>query len=389
GLIALTSQYYLYMTLLVSAFAALVYLVFLERSRLREARFWIQAALALAAAFPLVAVATAPYVLLDRQGGLPDRNIWIARTYSASPTDFVLPSTDHFLWGEWVGRNFNRELWIEATLYLGAVSTALAALAVFKRKQLANGRLLLLILWSALFALVLAMGTDLHWLSKPVTIPTPGFLQPLVGRAEIPVVLPGYFLFQYFPFYAKLRALMRFGIFVLLFVAAAAGLGSSWLLKRFKPRWQPIVTALLLGMVFLDFYPGVYQEFSRVEARRVDHWLAEQPGDGAVIQFPFIQAEDQEQTYYTLTHEKPFVGGFFNAFPPKQYQQIFPVMENFPDEASIGLLPELGVQYVLVDSDEYTDMDEIRRMCESMGLQFVTRMDDQWVFELDGQHEPR
>lgn len=389
GLIALTSQYYLYMTLLVSAFAAFVYLVFMERSRLREARFWIQAALALAAAFPLVVVAAGPYVLLEREGGLPDRNIWIVRRYSASPTDFVLPSTDHFLWGEWVGRNFNRELWIEATLYLGAVSTALAALAVFKRKQLANGRLLLLILWSALFALVLAMGTDLHWLSKPVTIPTPGFLQPLLERAEIPVVLPGYFLFQYFPFYAKLRALMRFGIFVLLFVTAAAGLGSSWLIKRFKPQWQPIVTALLLGMVFLDFYPGVYQEFSRVEARRVDHWLAEQPGDGAVIQFPFIQAEDQEQTYYTLTHEKPFVGGFFNAFPPKQYQQIFPVMENFPDEASIGLLPELGVQYVLVDGDEYTDMDEIRRISESMGLQFVTRMDDQWVFELDGQHEPR
>lgn len=383
GLIGLTSQYYLYMALLVSAFIAFIYLVIIERKRWRDTHFWKQLVVAGVVGLPLVLAAVAPYLVLESQGGLPDRNIWVIRPYSASPTDFILPSTDHFLWGVWVWRNFNRDFWIEATLYLGAVSSALAVLALVKRRSLMNSRKLQFMFWGGLFSLVMAMGIDLHWLSEPVMLPAPEFLRAMLGRDDIPIVLPGFFLFHYFPFYAKLRVLMRFGIFVILFVSAAAGLGADLMLRRFNSRWQPWLVLLGLGLVFVDLYPGAYREFARVEARPVDHWLAEQPGDGALIQFPFFQVEDQEQTYHTLIHGKPFVGGFFNAFPPAQYQRIRPVMDNFPDEASIGMLADLGVQFVLVDSDEYEDMDEVRRICEENGLRFVERISDQWVFERD------
>ena len=106
GLIALTSQYYLYMTLIISAFIALVALIFYEKSALKNLQFWKNMVLALLVGLPLVAVAVAPYVSLNQQGGLPDRNISIVRLYSASPTDFLLPSTEHFLFGEWVGSHF-------------------------------------------------------------------------------------------------------------------------------------------------------------------------------------------------------------------------------------------------------------------------------------------
>lgn len=381
GLIALTSQYYLYMTVLVTAFLALVYLAFMERERLKDRRFWQQALLAGAVAAPLVLLGVAPYFTLFQQGGLPDRNLGILRLYSASPTDFLLPSTDHFAWGAWIGSHFNRQMWVEGTLYIGAVSAGLAVFAWSRRRMMPQGRLLVLLLCGSLLALVLAMGIDFHWLGEPVEISLPQFLAQRLNRAETPIPLPGYFLFQFFPFYAKLRALMRFGVFVLVFFSAAAGLGSAWLLAHVKRKWRTALTLGLLALVFLDFYPGPYTEFARVQPRPVDHWLAQQPGQGAVAQFPFSQSEDQEQTYYTLVHGKPFVGGFFNAFPPPQYRRLLPIMENFPDRQSVETLRDLGVAYVLVDRDEYASIDSVRQALESLGLRLVIELEDQHVYQ--------
>ncbi len=380
GLIGWTSQYYLYMAVLVTGWLVLAYLVFFERLRWREWGFWRQLLLMGLVALPLVVVAVAPYVMLFQQGGLPDRNISLVRMYSASPTDFLLPSTDHFLWGKWVGEHFNRQMWVEGTLYIGAVSLALAVLAFIKRRRIENRQFLALCVWGAAFALVLAMGIDLHWNGQSVEIPLPAVVSNALGRNAVPIPLPGYILFYVFPFFAKLRALMRFGVFVLLFFSVAAGLGAAWLLDKVRSSLRTVLTIVLLGLVFLDFYPGAYQEFARIQPRSLDYWLAQQPGQGAVIQFPFEKSEDQEHTYYTLTHGKPFVGGFFNAFPPEQYARLRPLMENFPDEQSVSLLSELDVQYVLVDKSSYSDPDTVRRKCEALGLKYVREMDGQMVF---------
>ena len=74
------------------------------------------------------------------------------------------------------------------------------------------------------------------------------------------------------------------------------------------------------------------------------------------------------------------MGGFFNAFPPEQYARLRPLMENFPDERSVSLLSELGVQFVLVDKISYSDPQAIRQRCEALGLKFVMEMDGQMVF---------
>lgn len=382
GLIALTSQYYLYMTLLISAFIILCYLLFVNRSRFKDIQFWKQLLGLGLVSLPLLVVAVLPFLQLAGQGGLPDRGISVARLYSASPTDFLLPSTDHFLWGQWVGTHFNRDLWIEGTLYIGAVSGILALLAWLKRKELPQKNLLRLMLWGGLLSVVLAMGIDLHWNGQSVLIQLPGFLASRLGRTETPIPLPGYFLFLFFPYYAKMRALMRFGILALVFVCAGAGIGAAWLLQKVKPKWQPLLTAALLVLIFVDFYPGPYQHFASVEPRAVDLWLAEQPGEDVVIQMPFVLSEDQEQTYYTLFHGKPFVGGFFNAFPPAQYARITPLLENFPDSQSLDVMRELGVTYVLVQKDRYSDLPAVQRECEALGLQFTAEIGNQLVYLL-------
>lgn len=381
GLIGLTSQYYLYMAVLITALILAVYLIFYNRHSWKDVHFWKRMVVLGLAALPFVALAAAPYLQLSQAGGLPDRSIGLARPYSAGLTDFLLPSTDHFLWGGWIGAHFNRQMWVEGTLYFGAVSLVLAGIAWFKRKSSGQQHALLgLLFWGTVFSILLAMGTDLHWNGSPVEISAPAFLAERLGRESIPILLPGYFLFQFFPFYAKLRALMRFGVFALIFCSAAAGLGAAWLLEKTRGMRRYFLAAALLVLVFVDFYPGPYHEFTRVDPRPVDLWLAQQPGQGAVIQFPFVKGEDQEHTYFTLFHGKPYVGGFFNAFPPPQYQKVKPVMEGFPDAASVAMLKSLGVEYVLVDRPSFPDAGALRQQCESLGLVFTAEIGDQLVF---------
>ena len=391
GLISLTSQYYIYMTLFVSAFLIFWYLVVQNRTQIKDIRFWKQLVFMVLVSAPLIIFAVMPYFSLFNEGGLPDRNLGIVRLYSASPTDFILPSTEHFLWGQWVGDNFNRDNWVEGTLYIGFISLILGIYALFQKKKFTHNKLISLMVGGAIFSMVLAMGIDFHWLSEPVTIPTPNFLQRWISRPDIPLLLPGYFLFQYFPLYAKLRALMRFGIFTLVFTSELAGLGIFYLLRnlvvrnKLKSNRASIIFLVVFILIFIDFYPGVFRDIVRVEARPVDYWLAEQSGDGPLVQFPFSKAEDQEHTYYTLIHGKPYVGGFFNAFPPRQYREIFPIMENFPDDQSINLLYDYGVQYVLVDIDDYSNIDNLKNICESYGLQYEIQIDDQMVFIIESE----
>jgi hypothetical protein len=141
-----------------------------------------------------------------------------------------------------------------------------------------------------------------------------------------------------------------------------------------------MLTAGLLALVFLDFYPGPFPQFARIDARPVDYWLAGQPERGAVAQFPFIQDADQDQVYYTLVHQKPYIGGFFNATLPPQYLRIRPVLDLFPDTASVNLLRELGVGYILVDSSQYPDYTSVHQQIQALGLQYLTQVAGQYVY---------
>jgi hypothetical protein len=178
---------------------------------------------------------------------------------------------------------------------------------------------------------------------------------------------------------------MRIGFITLLFATLAAGLGAGWLLKQVRPRWAALLAALLIALVFLDFYPGPYTRFTPVTARPVDTWLAQQPGQGALAQFPFLQMEDQDQVYNTLVHGKPYIGGFFSANQPEQYLRIKPVLERFPQDngaQGAALLRELGVQWVLFDLRQYPDAAALRAQVEALGLRYVDTFDGQAVFTL-------
>jgi hypothetical protein len=382
GLIGFSSMHYLLMTVVISVVFLIGYCFVVDRRCWRDRTFWTKLLVLGAAAFPLVLAAAWPFIGLYSQGGIASRTISYASMYSASPTDFFLPSTQHWLLGSWVGAHFDRSLWIEASLYIGVVALVLAVLAWSKRARMGHSGLLKIGLIVIVVAFILALGTDFHWNNQRVEVPVPALLQPVLHRASTPIPLPTYLLFKFVPFYAKMRAVMRIGFYVLLFTTLMAGLGAAWLLEKAGPKRALPLALLLIALVFLDFYPGPYRQLAPVAARPVDAWLAKQPGRGAVAQFPASQLEDQDQVYNTLVHGKPYIGGFFSANQPEQYLRIRPVLNSFPSAEGAALLRELKVQWVLFDLKEYPDFAGVRQQAESVGLRYVTTLGQQALFEL-------
>ncbi|HPC05782.1 MAG TPA: hypothetical protein PLI60_03600 [Anaerolineaceae bacterium] len=381
GLIGLTSMYYLYMTALVTL-VILVINLFFVRKRVFKWQYWSSFLWMGLLTLPLIALALWPFLALENQVSMPARDISVARMLaaSASPLDYILPSTDHFAVGSWVNQHFNRQMWIENTLYLGFIPLIFAVIGGIALKK-TNKRLIHLILSAILFAWILSLGLDLFLDGERLQIQMPGFLANLFNRTEAYIPLPGLLLYKYLPFYDRMRSFARFGVFVMLFVQVLMAFGLSFTWENIRSQaGRAVLTFLLLLAVVADFYPGIYDRTFSAEDRPVDAWLAQQDDAGAVIQFPFDQVENQDLVYATLTNGKPFVGGAFSSFPPQQYQSIKPVMQNFPDAASVELLDQLGVTYVLADANHYTNDAELISACETLGLEYIDTMGEELVF---------
>ncbi len=380
GLIGATSPYYIYMTILISIVFLFCYVIFSGIKQLRDPAFWKSLILFGILSGILVAISMLPYFNLNSHEGLASRSVDYLSEYSASPTDFVIPSMYHFLWGKWVDDHFSPEYWQEATLYIGLVAFILVVVAVLFRKRTSHPELMTIAVLTAMSAFILALGIDLHWLGRKVTS-LPTIIQPIFHRTDMPqIYLPSYYLFRFLPFFSKMRVMMRFGLFTLIFSSMMSGLGAHVILSSIRGSAKKWVGIGLLALIFLDFYPGILTKFSTLDARPVDYWLATQPDTGSIAQFPFRYESDQHQVYNTLVSNKPYLGGFFNANSPEQYNRIEPVMEEFPSSQSVMLLKELGVAYIIVDSSAYPQYSLIDQEIIYLGLQLLDICEQEYVY---------
>ncbi len=381
GLIGFTSMYYLYMGLLITLVFVLAYLIFGGFKVLTKGWLWKQAGIFAGLAIPLLYLSMRYFFNLASSGTLASRDWEYASLYSASPMDFLLPSTDNFLVGRWVGSHFNRDLWPEATLFIGFTALVLLILAVWKRKENGSSALVWAALTAAAAAFILALGTDLHWNAEPVIVQVPEFLRDLVGRSETRFFLPTYWLFNHLPYFDRMRALARFGFFASIFTTMLAGIGAAWVLGRVKDRWRTAAASGLILLALLEFYPGPYTgQLTEIGPRPVDSWLEAQPGDGAVAMFPFDQVEEQFNVYANLITGKPFIGGLFNANQPPQYTYIKPILVQFPAPEALTLLRELGITYVMVVKAGYPDLVMLDSQLAAGGLTELVDLDQHRVY---------
>ena len=128
-------------------------------------------------------------------------------------------------------------------------------------------------------------------------------------------------------------------------------------LRRMTPAraWPGLAVALVagasveslvapLGLVRFDAIPPIYSH--------VPH----QPGT-RVVEMPFFgPSSSQFHASYMLNstaHWQPIVNGYSGFQPPSFYQHAA-VLQNFPDDASMAMLRELGITHVFVHTTQMT-----------------------------------
>ena len=377
--IALTSLYYIYMTFVVSGIILIVYFLFFARDKMFSKIIWRQLFYAGLLSAPIVLVGVGPYVYYHMLRG-STRNIQDAVMFSASITDFLLPFTKQILFGKWVWKNFPRDLWNEATLYLGFSMVFFSIIGWKNKTSIDKKRLFQIFLIGGITAGLLAFGTNVTWMEKPVWVNLPGWLGALVGKNQSMIYLPGYLFYKYLPFYSIMRVPMRYGIFTMVFICAAAAVGIKWLLKKVKTKWQPVVSVLVLIMVIIDFYNTPFT-LSEIKAREVDVWLADQP-NGGLVQLPYEQSLFEEHFYYTLHHQKPLLGAV-RAFPSDRFLFLKSVLRTFPDQESVSALRNEGVSYVVVDEKEIPVSSAMIDAASGHGLTYQGSFSGESVFTVD------
>jgi hypothetical protein len=383
GLASLSSMYYLYMTLIISGIFVLGYVFIVEQRAIFRPEWWRNLLAFGIASLPFVLVAVLPYFQLSIQTGAHHRPLNEVDMFSASPTDFFLPSPGQFIWGNWIQDHLHRTLWIEQTIYIGAVVLVLAGLAWIWRKRFPDKwKPTVLFTFVAAIAMVLAMGTTLHWLQERVVIHIPSFLRLGLIPEQVPIPLPNYLLYRYLPFYNSMRAWMRYGIYANLFLTVIAGIGFAQLERLINRRTiSVLVLSAVLFFIGLDFYSGPLS-LSLVKPRPVDLWLASQPGNDPYIQLPFYLNTSPPLVYGTLFTNKPFLGMFYGAYLPEAYENEVPTLAEFPDQTSVSLLRSRNVKYILVEASRYPNWIETDQEIQALGLKQLADIDGQYVYEL-------
>jgi hypothetical protein len=208
---------------------------------------------------------------------------------------------------------------------------------------------------AAMVAILLAMGTTLHWFSHQVIWQRPAFLEPWISRDQLTIPLPNFWLFISLPFYDGMRAWMRYGIFVTLFASLLAGFGFRWVYMQLKkPHAARITFSIVLILVLLDLFPVTFP-LTRVEGQAVDHWLASHPNSGAYAIFPIKFSLQSKAVYGSLLHDQHFLGMFPGAYLPRSFRSEWRFLRRFPDESSVEILRNRKIKTLIVDATEYGD----------------------------------
>jgi len=332
--------------------------------------------LTLALMLPVVIPSVRLWGQQQMQYSLPEVD-WL----SASPEDYILPSAYHPLWGGVSVRWWNNQVpyypWIVPGMaYVGLTILALAVLSRGMKENATQRRALLIITG---VAVVLSLGLTLHVRGERVYLPVPAVVEEVFTKLMIlltiylalnPVAayamptglgiyipLPNLLLYLFVPFFNSMRDWRRFALIPALALSVLAGVGAGHLLASRRGMTRVVTGVLLLGLVLVDLsvVPLPFG-MSLTQPRPSDLWLAQQPGEFAVMQFPFhARAYAGPSLYGMMTHGKRVTYASGVTFFPSSYSARFETLYAFPSAASIALLKSWEVKYILVGATRYAD----------------------------------
>jgi hypothetical protein len=160
-----------------------------------------------------------------------------------------------------------------------------------------------------------------------------------------------------------IRVPSRFIILTMLALSVLAGLGFDRIAARASQRWRAIAFVIVAGLLLGEYssYPfgGVpYQ----VELPAIDRWLDTQPKPFVVAELPVpspgnlgeLEREQTRSMLHSMAHWQKTIHGYSGIRRPF-HQQLYLDLTAFPDATSINSLRDVGVNHVVVHTDDYGD----------------------------------
>jgi len=380
--------------------------------RLREARTWRGLAAGTLGLLPAL-----PSVLLFLRAGadgLTQHPFAELDKYSILPGDFLLPEPFSPLARLATALLANLPLEradTERMVYLGAVALLLALVGVAVHRHSAVVKAYVAV---GLVAVLFALGPTLHDGDGRVYVHLPGGVTQALASAGVddfvgsrlsPELAQSLRAGEAFvPTPATVLVLTgtldsfrdwgRFAAFTSLAVAVLAGLGTAAVLRAVpRPRARAgagpglgraglLLVVVLSGLVLADQARVPFPTFTPAP-RPADLWLAEQPGDFAVMEYPLAKAYTGIALYSSMVQGKNITYGY-STFQPVGYRAQMPTLERFPEPATLALLADWQVRYVLVTPQAYGDAWP--RLAQALGassrLHLVADLTGTQIYEL-------
>lgn len=263
--------------------------------------------------------------------------------YSSRPWEFIIPSVEHPLLGksvyEFVQTHLHGSNIFEQSLYLGAISIGLflAGFVLTARGKFDAA--------PRTYFLFFAFGVAwMYFLSLP----------PLISIGEFNIPTVSYFSYQIAPMF---RVHARFGILVNLFIACSVAVVLTHLYQKTKRIHFNAMLVVLLPVLVFEYWsiPANYaREINPSPA--VYRWLARQPGDIVVAEYPMMNRE--ESSFYTYTfwqriHKKKLVNGA--ARDNEKAWSFFEKVQDLDKPQTPILLKSVGVKYVIIHGSMYQE----------------------------------
>lgn len=262
--------------------------------------------------------------------------------YSARPLEYLMPSIDNPVFGSFVENISSQKLhnsnFVEQTIYLGFIPLILAAIAIFYARNDANERRRFVVyfgLVGAITALLFSAPPTIEFLG--ISIPMPSY----IAHKFVPIV----------------RVYARFAVFVIFFVALLAGIGLTRLLEKIRSgRSKAILIVTILALVAIEFTnvpPWRFVPVTGSAIPKVYHWLAKQPGDIIVAEYPLASSEEYPTTeylFYQRIHNKRLLNG---GYPNSRADRVRQTLVDL-EQPSLGeKINKIGIKYLIVHRSRY------------------------------------
>ena len=278
-----------------------------------------------AAAAIVCSIYALPYRAAARQVGPrpPDQ----IRQFSAQPSDYLVATPDNRIYGGLFESQGERRL------FPGIVAVLLAIAGLLLRRA------------------------TLTWLV---------YLVAMAAAFDMSLGLHSYayrFLYDHVAVFSGLRAPVRLGIFVVMFLAVLAANGYAALHDAATATGRRLLAILIPCVLLLEYSVTSLELAPYDNAAPPIYGLLQRLPPGVVAEFPVppknvIPGPDARYTYMSTFHWKPLVNGY-SGHHPRSYLRRLEQLRSFPDATSLDVLRQAGVKYVVVHLSEYANEKQL------------------------------